>query len=127
MADNGNSEAVPAGWYTDSDGVLRWWTGREWGPPAPAPYTPQRDVHLWAMLSHFGLLALYFVGPLIIRLTLGNNDDFIRHHSTEALNAQITFGIAWNVFGIGAMILSAVTGNGRFFLLLIGSGAAFVW
>ena len=79
------------------------------------------------MLSHFGLLALYFVGPLIIRLTVGRHDDFVRHHSTEALNGQITFALVWNIFGIGALALSSATANHAWFLLLVGNAFAFAW
>lgn len=28
---------VPAGWYDDGHGVMRWWDGQQWGPAQPAP------------------------------------------------------------------------------------------
>ena len=37
---------------------------------------------------------------LALRLTLGKRDAFVRHHATEALNAQIWFGIVWNAVGL---------------------------
>jgi uncharacterized Tic20 family protein len=33
--------------------------------------------------------------PLVIRLTEGRKNAYVRHHATEALNFQITFMIAW--------------------------------
>jgi uncharacterized Tic20 family protein len=79
------------------------------------------------MLSHFGLIALYFVGPLVIRLTIGKDNAYVKHHATEALNAQITFGILWNVCGIGAMVFVGITDNDMFIWLMLGVGASFIW
>jgi uncharacterized Tic20 family protein len=76
-------------------------------------------------LSHLGLLALYFVGPLVIRLTAGKDNVYVRHHSTEALNAQITFAIVWNLCGIGGVLLAAI--NDAFLFLLLGAGIGFIW
>ena len=78
-------------------------------------------------MSHAGIFALYFVLPLLLRLTVGTRDPFVRAHATEALNGQITFGIFWNVAGLGGMIGSAATHDSRWLLLFIGSGLASVW
>ncbi|WP_295694944.1 DUF4870 domain-containing protein [Lapillicoccus sp.] len=40
------------------------------------------------------------ITPLAVRLTAGKDDSVIRHHATEALNAQIWFGIVWNRVGL---------------------------
>ena len=79
------------------------------------------------MLSHLGLLMLYFVGPLVIRQTVGKRNDFVRQHATEALNAQITFGIVWNLSALLAWALTAATDNGKWEVLLAGMGLAFLW
>jgi uncharacterized Tic20 family protein len=73
------------------------------------------------------VLFLSFVLPLVIRIAYGKTDAFVRHHATEALNAQITFGIAWNLFGIPAQVGYWITGNPKFGLIGIGSGVALLW
>jgi uncharacterized Tic20 family protein len=70
---------------------------------------------------------LYFVGPLVIRLTVGKRNEFVRRHATEALNAQITFGIMWNLSASLAWGLAAATGNSAWHVLFLGMGFAFVW
>jgi uncharacterized Tic20 family protein len=70
---------------------------------------------------------LYFVGPLVIRLTVGKRDQSVRRHATEALNAQITFGIVWNLSALLALGLVAATGNDTWNWLFAGMGLAFVW
>ena len=120
--------SAPPGWYDDGAGSLRWWDGSQWGPASP----PQPDDSIgeprtWAMLSHLGLLMLYFVGPLVIRQTIGKRDDFVRQHATEALNAPITFGILWNLSALLAWGLTAATDNGKWQFLFAGMGLAFVW
>lgn len=112
----------PAGWYLDPAGATRWWTGVDWGPAAPAAPAPSFDGNAVAALAHCGLLMLYFVGPLVIRQTAGKSDDFVRRHATEALNAQITFGIVWNAFG-----LPGIYGDLSPWIFLSGMGASFGW
>jgi uncharacterized Tic20 family protein len=73
------------------------------------------------MLSHFGLFAMYFVGPLVIRLTIGKRDAFVRQHSTEALNGMISFGISWNLFL--SPLFFDIPGKGW---IAIGAAVAFV-
>jgi len=48
------------------------------------------DPKQMAMLAQ--LLGIFsgFVGPLIVYLTVGKNDPFVRHHASEALNFQLT-------------------------------------
>jgi len=36
------------------------------------------------------------ITPLVIRLTAGRRNPFTKHHSSEALNAQIWFAVLWN-------------------------------
>ncbi len=92
----------PAGWYPDGSGHLRWWDGFAWTSttmPQPQPDTT------WAVLSHVSFLVMPVFAPLIIRLTAGKQDPFVRHHATEALNAQILFTILWNVL-IGSLVIT---------------------
>ncbi len=95
-------QAAP-GWYPDATGHLRWWTGSTWGVyaegamPVPAPPYPgampgaRSDATSLAMLAHLGMLVGGFIVPLIIYLTTGAQDPFVKHHAAEALNFSITY------------------------------------
>lgn len=48
---------------------------------------------------------------LAVRLTLGKRDAFVRHHATEALNAQICFGIVWNAVGLPFFAYAIASGS----------------
>ena len=93
-ASGGGTEGVlaAAGWYPDSAGVLHWWDGQAWDMakrgPGPAP--------TWAVLSHLSFFVLFLVPAIVLRVTVGRRDRFTRHHTTEALNAQIWFAVIWN-------------------------------
>jgi uncharacterized Tic20 family protein len=110
---------APPGWYPDATGQLRWWTGTTWGvyaqgaapvtgpggPPYPgAGLGARSDATTLAMLAHLGMLLAGFIVPLIIYLTSGKDDPFVRHHSAEALNFAITYLIA----SVGCMVLFIV-------------------
>jgi uncharacterized Tic20 family protein len=71
-----------------------------------------------AMLCH--LLAIFtgFIGPLVIYLTTGKEDPFVRHHAAEALNFQITVFIATMV----CLVLACVV-IGFFLLPVVAIGA----
>lgn len=105
-------ELPPAGWYHDGYG-LRWWDGTAWGPYAPQPMyvvAPARtDPRLWATLVHLGFFVGGFVGPLVVRLTEERKDSFVRHHSTEALNGNLTLLAAYVGLYVGGLILTAFT------------------
>ena len=79
------------------------------------------------MLSHLGLFMLYFVGPLVIRMTVGRQQEFVRRHATEALNGQITFAIAWNLFLLPVVVMAASNSDGHWAWLVLGALAAFAW
>lgn len=108
----------PPGWYPDPTGQMRWWDGHAWGLPAqPAPRGTS-DARTMAMLAHLLGLFTGFLGPLILYLTTGKEDPYVRHHSAEALNFQISVIIASAVCGV---LMCVVIG---FFLLpvvLIGA------
>ena len=90
--------APPPGWYHDGT-TMRWWDGTAWGPAAP-PADPAREGTTLAVLCHVGQVFAGVVLALVIRLTEGTRNEYVRHHSTEALNFQVTFLIAW----LGGMI-----------------------
>ena len=59
----------------------------------------------WAAASHWGTLvaawlAMGFLAPLLIMLTVGNESPFVRKHAVESLNFQINALVYTVVFGI---------------------------
>jgi uncharacterized protein len=93
---NGTGQGVaPPGWYHDGT-ALRWWDGGTWGPYAPAPVRDLvQEGKSMAVLSHFGFLACWFVLPLVLRVTAGRDNEYVRHHATEALNFMILATIVY--------------------------------
>ena len=92
---------APPGWYPDQQGSMRWWDGQQWGAtaPVPVPAAPGSgtDPKTMAMLAQLLGIFTGFLGPLIIYLVNGDKDPYVRHHSAEALNFQITVTIAYFV------------------------------
>lgn len=119
----------PAGWYHDGT-TMRWWDGTSWGPVAPAgsfgsaPADPVRDGSTLAVLCHVGQIFAGIVLALVIRLTEGKKNEYVRHHSTEALNFQLTFLIIWiggivaTIGGVVAFAGTADDGDGSPLILL---------
>src|SRR4051794_25500576 len=66
------------------------------------------DARQWAMFSHLGGIIFGFLAPLIIMLTKGNEDSFVKEQSTEALNFQITLAIAYVVSLILMIVLIGI-------------------
>ncbi|WP_033340056.1 DUF4870 domain-containing protein [Catenuloplanes japonicus] len=60
------------------------------------------DEKTWVLLSHAGGIIFGFLAPLVVMLAKGNESQTIRAHAVEALNFQITWGVAMLV----AVILS---------------------
>ncbi|MGY2216666.1 DUF4870 domain-containing protein [Pseudomonas sp. SDO558_S425] len=80
----------------------------------PLP-TPSKEVRQWAMLCHFsaffGLMFPFgsLLGPLILWQVKKDADPFIDDQGKEALNFQITVGIAWAVcFLLGFIVIGFV-------------------
>jgi uncharacterized Tic20 family protein len=64
----------------------------------------------WASASHWGTLvaawlAMGFLAPLLIMLTVGNQSAFVRKHAVESLNFQISLLI----YGGVALLFSILT------------------
>ena len=79
-----------------------------YGPPTPQysgaqpPYQPvamtPADQRTWAMATHLSaflaaFVALSFLGPLIMYVVFKDRGAFIRQHSAQALNFQLTMWI----------------------------------
>jgi hypothetical protein len=87
---------------------------------------PTQDEKTWGMLSHLSGLLLAFIGPLIIWQTKGKESAWVERQAIEALNFQITVGIAFiasfiltfvligaclmPLVGLGALVLSIIAG-----------------
>ena len=104
----------PPGWYPGPTGIPQWWDGQGWGPVAP----PQSDnSSTLAVFAHLGTFIGVFLVPLVILLTEGKKNRFVKHHATEALNFAITHGIV-------AIVLFAVYIVGFFATFVGAAGAA---
>jgi uncharacterized protein len=74
-------------------------------PPPQSPYTAsqplsQSDEKLWSTLTHIGGIFFGFLVPLITYLVFKDRGAFIRHHTSQALNFQLTLLIAYIVCSI---------------------------
>ncbi|MFC0625020.1 DUF4870 domain-containing protein [Kribbella deserti] len=91
------------------------------GPVPPRPLTASEERN-WALAAHIGSLvaawfAMGFLCPLVIWLIHRDRSEFIRRHSLESLNFQISLLI----YSAVAVILSVVTfGLGMFVVIPVG-------
>lgn len=88
------------------------------GAPGPMPmYPPAQgasNARSMALVAHLGAVVGGFVLPLVVMLTSGKEDPFVRYHAVEALNFQLTY----LVFVLGGMFISLITfGLGLFIFL----------
>jgi len=68
-------------------------------PAGPASGEPTPDERNMALLAHLLGIFTWFVGALVIWLLKKDSSAYVAEHSREALNFQITVGIAWVVSG----------------------------
>jgi uncharacterized Tic20 family protein len=92
---------------------------------------PTQDEKTMALLAHMGTILANFVGlgfavPLVLMLTKGKESSFVRAHSVESLNFQITVFIVGFVaaitlcIGIGAILLPIVFVAALVFSIIAG-------
>jgi uncharacterized Tic20 family protein len=79
-------------------------------PPPPAGFNsemPERsqDDAVFAILGHLGSWIVGFFAPLLIFVLKGKESRFLRHHSIEALNFQISITIYAIASGILMLLL----------------------
>jgi uncharacterized Tic20 family protein len=82
---------------------------------APTPGYANNDEKTWALIAHFGGIVVGFIAPLVAMLAKGNESPTVRAHSVEALNFQITWGVATIIAAIIAVCSLGIL----FFLPLI--------
>ena len=78
-------------------------------PPPPVTYAAPlqmspADEKLWATLTHVGGIILHWLAPLIAYLVLKDRGPFVRWHTRQALNFQLTLLLAY----IAGAVLSLV-------------------
>jgi uncharacterized Tic20 family protein len=83
-------------------------------PGAPVGYA-NSDEKTWALIAHFGGILVGFIAPLVALLAKGNESPTVKAHANEALNFQITWGIAMIV----AVIISVCSLGFLFFVPII--------
>jgi len=95
-------------------------------PPPANPYAATQqpmsppDEKLWATLIHlsglvFGIVGLPFLGALIGYLVLRERGPFVRWHTAQALNFQLTVLIGYVIGGVLAIVFI-----GFFVLIAVG-------
>ena len=70
--------------------------------PPPPPQTPYAavqplspsDEKLWSTLTHVGGIFFGFLAPLVAYLVFKDRGAYVRHHTAQALNFQLTLLIA---------------------------------
>jgi uncharacterized Tic20 family protein len=133
MSDPTQSGQATPGWYPDpTNGQLRWWDGQQWGQyaegaqaPAVQPVMagvagglPADQARNQAGLAHLLGAFLGWVGPLIILLTSGAKDPFVKDQATEALNFHITLaGVYIILYIVGFVLLFVLVGIFVFLLI----------
>ena len=88
------------------------------------------DARLWAMLAHLSGIVIAIIGPLVIMMTFGKRNEFVRSQSTEALNFQITVFLATLVsallmFVIIGIVLLPIVAIGALVFFIIGGVKAY--
>lgn len=79
-------------------------------PPPQSPYATVQplspsDEKLWSTLTHVGGIFFGFLVPLITYLVFKDRGAFVRHHTAQALNFQLTLLIAWIVSGVLTFVI----------------------
>ena len=96
-----------AGGYGPPPGYGAQPPGYGYAGPAPQGYASTED-KTWALVAHFGGIVVGFIAPLIVLLARGSQSPTVRAHAVEALNFQITWGIATIIAGILAVCTAGI-------------------
>ncbi len=110
-------------------------------PPygAPQPYRPPGpgmgpgEERTWATAAHWSALvasvvALAFLGPLVVLLAKGKESPWVRHNAVESLNFQLSMLIYGFVGSFVAVVLVVVTlGIGLLLIIPLALAFAAFW
>jgi hypothetical protein len=82
-------------------------------PPPPVTYAPPHpmspaDEKLWATLTHVGGILFHWLAPLIAYLVLKDRGPFVRWHTRQALNFQLTLLLAYIAGGVLSLVFIGV-------------------
>ena len=87
-------------------------------PPYGQPGITAPDDTTWALAAYLGQLAVGFVAPLVVYLARRDESPFTRFHGAQALNASLTYMIAFfAAFTLG--LVSAAFGAPEGLLIVI--------
>ncbi len=100
-------QVAPPGWYRDVTGQTKWWDGTRWVLPS----SEQRPDATWSIFSHLSWFVLPIICPLLVRLIRSEREPYSKHHSTEALNGQLTFLVVLLAL-IGSLVITSATNPG---------------
>ena len=132
-----STPSAPPGWYP-VEGGERYWDGELWtddirpvgGPHPVAGSSAQLDVSsedvVFAVLIHLSALFGWFIVPLVLWLIRRGQSTFVDDHGKTAMNFQITYFVAFVVFGILSIVLIGlpfllVTAIAYFVLPIVGA------
>ena len=103
-----------------------WWLSLEWrfspsvcsGTPDqvhsttrnPATAAETQEGRILAALAHLGILVFAVVVPGLLFFTVGKKDSFVRRHSAEAFNFQVTF-LALRVGAVLVLVATSFAGR----------------
>src|SRR3954451_22190770 len=73
----------------------------------PAQLSPQ-DEKLWATLTHVGCILFHWLAPLIAYLVLKDRGPFVRWHTRQALNFQLTLLLAYIAGGVLTLLFIGI-------------------
>jgi uncharacterized Tic20 family protein len=98
---------APPGLYRNVTGRMTWWDGSRWVQPS----TETKPDPTWSIFSHLSWFVLPILCPLLVRVIRGRRDPYSKHHSSEALNAHITFLVLLLAL-IGSVLITATRNPG---------------
>lgn len=78
-------------------------------PPPPNSYVAQptmspADEKMWSILTHVGGILFHWLAALIAYLVLKDRGPFVRWHTTQALNFQLTLLLAYIAGGVLSLV-----------------------
>ena len=75
---------------------------------APQPPLSPADEKMWATLTHVGGILFHWLAPLIAYLVLKDRGPFVRWHTRQALNFQLTILLAYIAGGVLSIVFVGI-------------------